>query len=178
MNCLPIKITAAVLLITIAFGCNRQPKKEPITEEQFLATRKKMIEVNKILLKKDEQRIRGYIERQGLTMKETETGLWYQIEDKGTGIVAERGKIARIAYKVDLLDGTTCYSSEKDGIKEFLIGKGGVESGLEEGILLMHVGGKALFILPPHLAYGLPGDGNCIPARAIIQYHVELLSLK
>ena len=55
---------------------------------------------------------------------------------------------------------------------------GGVESGLEEGILLMKTGGKAKFILPPHLAYGLPGDGKKIPARAILVYDVELLSIQ
>jgi FKBP-type peptidyl-prolyl cis-trans isomerase len=53
-----------------------------------------------------------------------------------------------------------------------------VESGLEEGILLLREGDKAKFILPPHLAHGLLGDDNKIPARSIIVYDLELLSLE
>ena len=63
--------------------------------------------------------------------------------------------------------------------KQFRIGQGGVESGLEEGVLLLlHEGDKATFIMPPHLAHGLPGDGNRIPARSIIVYEVELVKVE
>jgi FKBP-type peptidyl-prolyl cis-trans isomerase len=78
---------------------------------------------------------------------------------------------------VSLLDGTECYNSDREGPKIFTIGRGGVESGLEEGILLMKEGSRAKFIMPPYLAHGLPGDGKRIPARAIIVYDVELISL-
>ena len=165
-------------ILVFATGCTSRQKKEPISDEQYRATKKKMVEVNRIMIKKDEQRIRGYIERQGLQMKETNTGLWYEIEKEGTGAMAKKGKIARIAYKVNLLGGTECYSSDTNGPKEFMIGKGGVESGLEEGILMLREGSKAKFIMPPYLAYGLPGDGDCIPPRAIILYEVEVLSIK
>ena len=57
----------------------------------------------------------------------------------------------------------------------FKVGFGGVESGLEEGVLLLRTGDKARFIMPPHLAHGLIGDGDCIPMRAIIIYDVELV---
>jgi len=53
-----------------------------------------------------------------------------------------------------------------------------VESGLEEGILLLRVGDKATFIMPPHLAHGLQGDGDRIPARSIIMYDVLLLKVE
>ena len=110
-------------------------------------------------------------------METTETGLWYMIYEKGTGIPSSNGKIATIKYNVYLLDGTLCYSSEKTGPKKFTIGKGGVERGLEEGVLMLHMGDKARFILPPHLAQGLTGDGNKIPSRSIILYEVELTQI-
>jgi FKBP-type peptidyl-prolyl cis-trans isomerase FkpA len=178
MNYSLIKPVAIVGLITLMAACTCRQKEKPVTDEQYIATEKKMVEVNRILLKKDQQRIKGYIERQGLDMRETQTGLWYLIEEEGTGTKASEGKIARIAYRVSLLDGKECYNSDTRGIKEFIIGKGGVESGLEEGILMLREGSKAKFIMPPHLAHGLPGDGDCIPPRAIIQYNVEVLSIK
>ncbi len=177
MNCLLNKLLFLILAFITLAACSCRQKEPSVTEEQYRIAKRKMIEVNKILVRKDQQRIKGYIERQNLDMKETETGLWYKIEVEGDGQPAETGKVVRIAYKVCLLDGRECYNSDRDGIKEFMIGKGGVESGLEEGILLLREGSKAKLIMPPHLAHGLTGDGNCIPARAIIQYDVEVLSI-
>jgi FKBP-type peptidyl-prolyl cis-trans isomerase FkpA len=58
------------------------------------------------------------------------------------------------------------------------VGRGGVESGLEEGILLLNEGGRAQFIMPPHLAHGLIGDDNQIPSRSIILYEIEVVEVK
>jgi FKBP-type peptidyl-prolyl cis-trans isomerase len=110
-------------------------------------------------------------------MEETPTGLWVGISGRGTGEKAQPGMTAAIKYRLSLLDGTICYDSDSLGLKTFRIGHGGVESGLEEGILLLREGDRATFIMPPHLAHGLPGDGNRIPARSIIMYDVELVKL-
>jgi FKBP-type peptidyl-prolyl cis-trans isomerase FkpA len=135
------------------------------------------MEVNRLLVKKDSARIAEYIKNRNWDMIETKTGLWYKIYEKGTGKKSKEGLYATINYNVELLDGTQCYSSDSLGPKRFKIGRGSVESGLEEGILLLKEGDKARFILPPHLAHGLVGDDNRIPARSIIVYDVELLSL-
>jgi len=153
-------------------------KTPAISEKDRQENAGKLININRILIKKDQKRIIGYIERKNLKMKETGTGLWYEIEKQGDGEMATKGKFATLDFSVSLLDGTPCYSSKSEGAKTFRIGMGGVESGLEEGILFLKTGGKARFILPPHLAYGLPGDGKKIPARAILVYEVELLSLQ
>ena len=67
--------------------------------------------------------------------------------------------------------------SNSRGTKSFKIGQGGVEKGLEIGILKMREGDKAKFIMPPNLAWGLIGDEKKIPARSIIIYDVELIKL-
>ena len=43
---------------------------------------------------------------------------------------------------------------------------------------MLNQGGKGRFILSPHLAHGLPGDGNKIPPRAILIYSIEVLSIE
>ena len=60
----------------------------------------------------------------------------------------------------------------------FTVGKGEVISGLEEGILLLHIGDKAKFIIPSHLAYGLLGDDNEIPTKATLIYDIEVVQKK
>ena len=148
-----------------------------MTEEDYGETRKSLIKVNRLLVKKDSAKIAEYIKGRNWNMIETKTGLWYMIYKKGAGKKSKEGLYATINFNLTLLDGTQCYSSDSLGPKCFRIGRGSVESGLEEGILLLKEGDKAKFILPPHLAHGLVGDDNRIPARSIIVYDVELVSL-
>jgi FKBP-type peptidyl-prolyl cis-trans isomerase FkpA len=177
MNCLKTKSAFYLVLfaVTLLLGC-KQRSLTP-TSEECDKVQKHMADVNRILIKKDRQRIMGYIERNKLDMQESGTGLWFSIAEEGKGQKAQKGEVAVINYRISLLDGSVCYDSDKEGPKSFLIGQGGVESGIEEGILMLKEGGKARFIMPPHLAYGLLGDEKKIPARAIIIYDVELVSL-
>jgi FKBP-type peptidyl-prolyl cis-trans isomerase len=166
------------LIVAALFIAACGPSPPEISEESKQDTRNRMVEVNKIMLAKDKKRIEGYIQRMKYPMEESETGLWYEILDPGQGDSVRTGDRVEIKYRVKLLDGTECYNSDKDGTKKFQAGRGGVESGLEEGILLLSLGGKARFIIPPHLGYGLPGDGNKIPARAILIYELEVLAIE
>lgn len=151
-------------------------KNKPTKQDQA-KYQERLIEVNKYLVKEDAGVIQKYVKRRNWQMTTTKTGLWYMIYERGNGLPAQPGKLATIKYKIWLLDGTLCYSSEKSGPKKFRIGRGGVEPGLEEGILLMHAGDKAKMIMPPHLAHGLIGDQDKIPPRSIILYEIELLQI-
>ena len=93
------------------------------------------------------------------------------------GEKAENGMEVVIRYSVGLLDGKLCYSSDSLGLKNFILGRGNVEKGLDEGILLLHAGDKAHLVLHPGLAFGLPGDDKRIPPHATLVYDVELISL-
>lgn len=164
------------LIAISAFACcnTRNNSAEKIDKK---AEKEAFIKANKGLVSIDQDRIEAYVNRRGWTMEKSQTGLWYQIYEKGNGPKAQTGLIARLNYSVSLLDGTMCYTSDSLGPMQFRIGQGGVESGLEEAILMMHVGDKARFIMPPHMAHGLLGDDNKIPPRSVIVYHAELINL-
>jgi FKBP-type peptidyl-prolyl cis-trans isomerase FkpA len=134
-------------------------------------------EANKALLEIENQEILDFIERYGWDTRETGSGLRYFIFQHGEGLHARRGQLAVVEYKISLLTGDLVYSSKEEGPLSFQIGRGGVESGLEEGILLMREGDRAKLIMPAHLAHGVPGDGDRIPKRAAIVYDVELIRL-
>ena len=108
-------------------------------------------------------------------MTETSTGLWYQIMRDEPGTHFTEGDKISMDYECSLLDGTICYSSEKQGTKEIILGKSEIESGLNEGLHFLKPGSEAIFILPPYLAYGLIGDRRLIPPRSIIVYKVNIL---
>ncbi len=165
----------ATILLLVSSACKMQ-ESERNTKKRI--TTEDLISANRYMVNQDAAAIKDYIERNQLQFEETKTGLWYSIEEDGEGELVEKGDIISLEYKVTLLDGTACYDSMTKGNKEFKVGQGGVESGLEEGVLLLKDGAKATFIMPPHLAHGLVGDDDLIPGRATIIYTVKVLDVK
>ncbi len=170
-------ITLVFLLLVGLFiiSCKNRQQVQP--EKDYSSYNENLIKANKGLLKIDEERIQSYAKRRKWDMKTTKTGLWYSIYETGTGAKTKFTNIVTIKYRVELLDGTLCYTSDSLGTKTLKLGQGGVETGLEEGLMLMKEGDKAHFIMPPYMAHGLLGDENKIPSRAIIVYNVELLKV-
>jgi len=164
-------------MVFLILSCRQAPVEEKAPSLTPGEEKEMLMRVNKFLIQKDIELINSYAVRRGWEMQVTETGLFYEIYEKTEGDLVEEGMNIRIDYKLSLLDGTICYTSDKDGIKEFLVGKSHEVSGLEQGVELMREGEKARFIIPPHLAYGLLGDEKRIPARSIIVYEVELLKV-
>lgn len=160
----------------IVLSCNRETSDKKVPK--VVDSEKSLETVNRYMVKTEKQDIENYIRRHGWEMEETGSGLRYEIYQSSDGEQAREGMVAVLSYKTWLINGDLVYNSLTDGKKEFLIGKGGVESGLEEGILHMREGEKARFILPAHLAYGLMGDDNKIPPRTAIVYELELINLK
>lgn len=133
---------------------------------------------NRLLIEAEDEAIDDFVDRFGWEMQETGSGLRYRLISRGEGQRAEHGRTAVVDYTVYLLTGDPVYSTEDEGAPlVFTIGRGGVVSGMEEGIRLLREGDQAVFIMPSHLAHGLPGDGRSIPRRATIIYEVELLAL-
>lgn len=110
---------------------------------------------------------------------ETESGLRYQILQKGDGKKATKGAGVSVHYKGQLLDGTVFDSSykRKEPI-DFNVGLGQVIAGWDEGIQLLQVGDKARFVIPSNLAYGSAGAGGVIPPNATLIFDVELMAVK
>ncbi len=170
---------ASIIVVTVVCLCSCQSKKEHPNEKPNKAQAKEALErINRVLVQEDRDLIEGYIKRNKLDgMKESPTGLFYLVWGNPTGESVKQGNLVEYSFKVTLLDGTLCYASKPDSLGTFVVGHGGVESGLEEGILMMRQGQKAKFIMPPYLAHGLIGDAKRIPARSIIIYDIELLNV-
>lgn len=173
------KITIALIVLTAIFAsCQSDPKPANGRVLSQDSINDRMMTANKILTLSETDNINNYIARYQWKMKESGTGLRYMIYKEGKGKKAELGDIVKINYKTSLLNGVNIYSSDENGAKEFEVGKAQVESGLEEGILLLKVGDKAKFIIPSHLGFGLLGDENKIPSKAALVYDIELISIE
>lgn len=170
--------TACIFLcftLLLLYACN--PKEETGSNENTIQVDSQLMKANKIITRSEKEQIDSFISRYGWKMNETGSGLRYMIYHHTRDIQAVKNMVAVIAYEVRLLNGDIVYSSQSLGNKQFIIGRGGIETGLEEGILYLKKGEKAKFIIPSHLAFGLVGDGNKIPSRAVLVYDVELINL-
>ncbi len=166
-----------ILFSVILFSSCKEKKKVRKDLDSYNET---LIRINKYLVKEDAERIKSYIARKKWDMQQTETGLWYEIYEKGdeTGELAVEGNIVTINFRIELLDGTLCYTSDSIGAKKFKIAFSDVESGLNEGMKMLRTGDKARLIMPPYIAHGLLGDEYKIPARSIIFYDIEVLDIQ
>ena len=171
---LTISIMVAIILISCSNKKDRGSTKK-LSQKQIT---EKLVEANIAAIETENQQIDELIVSKAWKMNETPTGLRFQIIEKGNGENASLSKMVRFEYDVKLISGEEIYSSAKTGPKEFRIGSGGVESGLEEGILLLKLGDKARFIIPSYLAHGLSGDQDKIPPKATLIYTVKLIDLK
>ncbi len=163
------------ILILVLMSCSNRQERSTVPGKPG---KSEMADLNKYLVRKDRERIENYIERKNLIMKESSSGLWYFINQEGSGdLFTDNDKVV-FEYECSLLDGTQCYSSEELGPKEIILGKSEVEAGLNEGLRMLKPGAEAIFILPSFLAYGLLGDGKKIPSRAVIVYNITILGDK
>lgn len=122
---------------------------------------------------------RAELDKLAAGFEETESGLRYQILQKGDGQKAEKGNMVSVHYKGQLPDGTVFDSSYKRNAPlDFQVGVGQVIAGWDEGICLLNVGDKARLVIPSDLGYGSAGAGGVIPADATLVFDVELMAIK
>ncbi len=170
-----IRYMILISLMIAVQGCRQEGGEQPLPN--LFSVHEALVESNIYLIDLEEEAIDDFLKRYDWNMNQSGSGLRYKIDQQGYGPKASYGNRAEINYSIYLITGDPVYSSEELGPKAFTVGRGGVESGIEEGILMMREGDKATFVLPSHLAHGVPGDGNKIPRRASLVYKVELIKL-
>ncbi len=106
------------------------------------------------------------------------SGLKYVEIKEGTGASPKTGQLVEVHYTGWLEDGEKFDSSKDRGRTfEFMIGKGRVIKGWDEGVATMKVGGTRKLIIPSKLGYGSQGAGNVIPPDATLIFEVELIGI-
>ena len=110
----------------------------------------------------------------------TNSGLFYQLLEAGTGAKVESGDDVQVKYKGWYLNGTE-FDSNYDSSAPFVLKVGAqqVIPGWDEGLQLMSEGEIARLYIPSRLAYGpKPGYGSPIPANSVLIFDVEIVDIK
>jgi len=177
-RCKQAVFTFLVALQMLAISCQSPgpEDRQPAVDQSDV--KESLIKANRFLIRSEEEDIADFLRRYGWKMERSGTGLRYLIESTKIGQTARYGQRVSLKYKVMLLTGDVIYDSDRLGLKEFTVGRGGVETGLEEGILMLRKGDQAKFVLPSHLAFGLLGDSEKIPPRTPIVYIIEVVDIQ
>lgn len=173
-----IKNILYITVLFVMFACTNHGNNTSVTLTQNVDNKSisdSLEKLNRYLLQQESQMIDDYVIKNNLKVIKTGTGLRYEIIEEGEGELVKKGDIVTLEYSLESLTGDLFYSSENDGNKTFVVGRGGVESGLEEAVLKLRTNSEAILILPAHLAHGLAGDGNKIKYRATLVYKVKVV---
>ncbi|MCR9171225.1 MAG: FKBP-type peptidyl-prolyl cis-trans isomerase [bacterium] len=121
----------------------------------------------------DDQLIQDYLIENGLVAQKDPSGLYYIIEQQGTGPECNSNSDVRVAYTGYFLDGEIFDGSSAQGITFNL---GGVIDGWRIGIPYFKEGGSGKLLIPSALGYG-PSGGGSIPPNAVLIFDIELIEV-
>ena len=112
-----------------------------------------------------------YIEDNNLNATKSSSGLYYVINNEGTGTRPTNSSNVTVAYKGYFLDGRVFDQSNADGIS---FGLNQVIAGWTEGITYFKEGGEGILLIPYQLGYGTNGRGS-IPGGAVLIFDIKLI---
>ena len=121
----------------------------------------------------DDAILQQYIQENGLTAQKTTSGLYYVIENQGTGLPCNSNSYVKVSYKGYFTDGVVFDESDTQGISFSL---NGVIKGWTEGIPYFKEGGNGKLLLPSALAYGKSGTSG-IPPNSVLIFDVKLIQV-
>ncbi len=111
-------------------------------------------------------------------MTRTESGLYYEELEAGSGLAAREGHVLETHYTGWLTTGEEFGTSRDGSPYTFQLGRHQVPRGIEEGVTGMRIGDVRRLVVPPALGYGPRGQPPTIPPSATLIYEIELLDIK
>lgn len=110
-------------------------------------------------------------------VKETPSGLQYEIIRMGEGAKPMDTSTVKVHYEGFLLNGKK-FDSSRDRGEPIEFPLNNVIRGWTEGVQLMPVGSVFKFYIPYQLGYGEQGAGESIPGGSLLIFEVELLGFR
>lgn len=149
------QLLSTLLVLTLFISCSKDTK----TVTDYTA--------------KNEQEIKDYLAKNNLTAQRSTSGLYYIINEQGTGTQPTAASNVTVAYKGYFTNGNVFDQSKAEGIS---FGLNQVIRGWTEGIPYFKAGGSGVLLVPAHLGYGSYNYGP-IPGGSVLIFDVKLISV-
>jgi len=150
-----IALFFAIAIIVTSTSCLNSDKEPPRTPEM------EQEELNAALQQLIDE---------GNDIDTTELGVYYIVQEEGTGPNPQAGDTISLEYTGFLLDGTIFDASAyhyEDAIWKFVYKEIPLIPGFDEGIAMLSVGAEIDLIIPSYLAYGVYGNGAIGPYETL-----------
>jgi len=154
-----MKKVLSILIVAIIFtiGCKKDDEVDPAVQ-----------------LALDKVKIQEYLIANNITATQTSSGLFYVIENEGTGTeYPSATSTVTIKYRGYLLDHTVFDETTGNTTKSFNLSV--LIEGMREGIQLLKQGAEGRLFIPSTLAYGTVGTDN-IPENSCLIFEIEIIS--
>lgn len=154
-----MKKILSILVITIIFvmGCKKDEEVDPA-----------------IQLAADKLLIQEYLTENNITATETASGLFYVIDNEGTGTEYPTDtSTVTFKYRGYLLDHRVF--DETKGTQVYTTVITGLIEGMQEGLQLMTQGTEGRLFIPSGLGYGTIGSAK-VPENSCLIFELELIS--
>lgn len=125
------------------------------------------------LVAKNDKEIIDYLAKNNLKAQKSDSGLYYVINEPGTGAQPTATSNVTVAYKGSFTNGNVFDQSGPEGIS---FGLNQVIKGWTEGIPHFKAGGSGVLLVPSQLGYG-SSDMGPIPGGSVLVFEVKLISV-
>lgn len=131
------------------------------------------------LKKEEEGLLKDFVEINFPSIKQTESGFYIDILSEGKGKPASEGDSVIFHYEGKFLTGEYFGSSlASNKPLTYSVGSPLDIKAWEETLSTLPEGGKAMIIVPSHLAYGEQGYGNLIKPYTSLIFEIEVLKIE
>ncbi|UMB53955.1 FKBP-type peptidyl-prolyl cis-trans isomerase [Lutibacter sp. A64] len=115
-----------------------------------------------------------YLDSNNLNAQKTTSGVYYIIDEEGTGDKPNTDSYVTLKYEGYLLDGTQFESTNDEEVSLDLLY---TIPGFSEGLTYFNEGSKGTILIPPSLAFGDSGASDIIPGGAVLIFNIEIASV-
>jgi len=167
-------------LFFIFISCVKPTPRKPITRTGRIDM-SESIAFNKKIYEAEQQAFQKIIKKDSLhEYIDSKHGFWYAYDSKRStdSIYPVAGNEVVFWYDVKRIDGTPIYSKEELGAKTYLVDRQDFMQGIQEGIKLMKINEKMIFLLPSQKAYAYYGDEKKIGSNTALIVCVELIEIR
>ena len=122
-----------------------------------------------------DQKIQKFTAKGSDKYEKSESGLYYFIQEEGTGDYIKYTDVVSFKYEGKFLSGEPFDNRHRNTPLTFPVSK--LIEGWKEAFLYLKKGGKAKIVVPPYLGYG-DHKLEDIPANTILYFTIEIVDVK
>ena len=142
----------------------------PIIEvQQEMPLKENMINANRVVAQSEGTQIAEYLGRHGWQASALPCGARYEVLQTGDGPAIQPDARVVVSYRLEALDSKAYYTHQRDTLQ---VGRRQQTLCLDEVLQRVPLHSKVRMVAPSSCAYGVTGDGDRVPSRAVIVYHI------